>query len=345
MKSLTLIAAAVLATLGLAAPEAARAQLHAPVVAVEARGLSEAERASAVDQVLAALEGQYVFPERVPQMREALRSAQAAGRYDGTDSVTFAERLTEDLRRSSNDGHLYVRYDPEQFAAAQGAGEEDGDSAELDALWAGRFRKMNYGLTEQRVLPGNVRYLKISLFGWVNDETGEVYDSAMRFLSGGEAVIIDLRGNGGGVHDAVRYGLSHFMKPDELLITFLEAGKAPEPSRTLTHLPAGRMIGKPLYVLIDGRVGSAGEEFAYSVQQFGLGTLIGQTTAGGANNNRFVPIAPGFMLSVSYGLPQHPVTGGNWEAVGVKPDVEIPADQALERAQTLAREALAARAG
>lgn len=342
MRSMMLVAAA-LAALCSVAPQVAWAQLNAPVVAVEARSLTEAERASALDAVLGTLEGQYVFPERVPAMREALRAAQTSGRYDGTDAHLFAERLTEDLRRASGDGHLYVRFDPEQFAAAQGAQEDGGDSAELDALWAGRFRAINYGLTEQRVLPGNVRYLKISLFGWVNDETGGVYDSAMRFLSGGEAVIIDLRGNGGGVHDAVRYGLSHFMKPDELLITFLEAGKAPDPSRTLTHLPAGRMVGKPLYVLIDGRVGSAGEEFAYSVQQFELGTLIGQTTAGGANNNRFVPIEPGFMLSVSYGLPQHPVTGGNWEGVGVRPDVEVPADQALERAQALAREALAAR--
>jgi hypothetical protein len=331
---------AVLALAGAAAPQVAQAQMFPPVVETQSRDLTVAERNAAIDTVLQALEAQYVFPERAPTMRDALRASQAAGRYDTSAPLTFAERVSQDLSRASGDGHLYLRWDPEQFAAASRESAAD-DGPNLDAVWEARFRKMNYGLTEQKVLPGSIRYLKISLFGWANDEAG-AYDAAMQFLKAGDAVIIDLRGNGGGSHDAVRYALSHFMKPDELLITFLEAGQKPYDSRTLTHLPTGRMIGKPLYVLIDNRTASAGEEFAYSVQQFGLGTLIGQTTVGGANNNRFEPVAPGFMLSVSYGRPEHPKTGTNWEGVGVKPDVEVPADQALERAQALAREALAA---
>src|SRR3546814_17251137 len=108
----------------------------------------------------------------------------------------------------------------------------------------------------------------------------------MRVLEGGDAVIIDVRGNGGGSHDAVRYVLSHFMPRGQLLISFVEAGKEPEQSFTLGELPAGRMIGKPLYVLIDGGVGSAAEELAYSVQQFGLGRLVGETTAGRSEERR-----------------------------------------------------------
>ena len=53
------------------------------------------------------------------------------------------------------------------------------------------------------------------------------------------------------------------------------------------------------------------------------------------------------MLFRSLDLPEgrsvNPITGGNWQGVGVRPDVEVPADQALERALVLAREALAAR--
>src|SRR3546814_19828074 len=108
----------------------------------------------------------------------------------------------------------------------------------------------------------------------------------MRVLEGGDAVIIDVRGNGGGSHDAVRYVLSHFMPRGQLLISFVEAGKEPEQSFTLGELPAGRMIGKPLYVLIDGGVGSAEEEFAYRVQQVGLGRRVGENTAAGAHVNK-----------------------------------------------------------
>lgn len=337
MKMLTALSAALALTTGVAALPA-QAQIRPEVVQATARELTAGERTAAIDAVLQALEGQYVIPDRVPAIREAVQAAQAAGRYDLADPRTFARAVTEDLRRAGNDGHLYMSYDPEQFAAA-GRAPPRGPNPELEALWTARYRASNSGLVEQRILPGNARYLKVSSFGWINDETGLPWDAAMRFLKGGETVIIDLRGNGGGAHDAVRYAISHFMEADQPLITFLEAGQPPNASRTLSHLPAGRMIGKPLYVLTDGRVGSAAEEFAYSVQQFRLGTLVGQTTAGGANNNHLIPIAPGFMLSVSYGRPEHPVTGSNWEGVGVAPDVEVPGDQALERAQALIREA------
>jgi hypothetical protein len=109
----------------------------------------------------------------------------------------------------------------------------------------------------------------------------------------------------------------------------------------LRDLPAGRLTDKPLYVLIDGGVASAGEDFAYAAQQFGLGELVGARTAGAANNNRLVPVAPGFMFSVSAGRPVHPVSRTNWEGVGVAPDIATSPDQALEIAQARALQRLA----
>lgn len=345
MKSLTPLAIALVLG-GVAVPELAWAQLRPTTVYTGAGELTPAQRDASVDEILRILEAHYVFPERVPAVVEALRAAQVAGRYDTSDPAAFATRISEDMSRAVADSHLYLQYDPARFAAASRPTETAGaPSADLDAVLTARARRDHYGLSEQRHLPGNIRYLKISGFGWVEDETGVAYDAAMRFLKGGDAVVIDLRGNGGGSHEAVRYALSHFMPADRPLMTFLEAGREPQQSRTLTDLPAGRMIGKPLYVLIDGGVGSAGEDFAYSVQQFGLGRLVGQTTAGGANNNRFVPVAPGFMLSVSFGRPVHAVSGGNWEGTGVPPDVETPGQRALDAAEAMALDALLAGAG
>jgi hypothetical protein len=192
-----------------------------------------------------------------------------------------------------------------------------------------------------RLLPGNLRYLKVGAFHWVRDETGAAYDAAMRFLKGGDAAIIDLRGNGGGSHGAVQYLVSHFLGGDTLEMTFLRGDGPASQSRTLEHLPAGRLTGKPLYVLIDGGTASAGEAFAYDVQQFKLGELVGARTAGGANNNKLVPIAPSFMLSVSYGRPVHPVSQTNWEGTGVEPSVPAAPEQALEVAEALALSRLA----
>jgi hypothetical protein len=59
-------------------------------------------------------------------------------------------------------------------------------------------------------------------------------------------------------------------------------------------------------------------------------------TAGAANNNRMVPIAPAFILSVSVGRPLHAISNANWEGAGIQPTVEAAPEQALDVAQSLA---------
>jgi hypothetical protein len=324
----------------------ATAQRAAPVTATASDSsatLTAAQRAAAIAEIVRHIGERYVFPDRVPAITARLEGGLASGRYDTDSPTTFANLVTEDLRAASNDRHMYLNYAPAEYAATLAAKGDQPDNSALDALWNRHALRANHGLEEMRILPGNVRYLRITGFPWVDDQTGAAYDAAMRFLRGGDAVIVDLRGNGGGSHAAVRYLLSHFMDGDQLDITFLEAGKPPVQSRTLEYLPAGRFKGKLLYVLIDHHVGSGAEAFAYHVQQFHLGTLVGATTVGAANNNEFFPVAPDFMLSCSFGRPVHPVSQSNWEAVGVAPDVAVDPARALDVAQALALETLTAR--
>jgi hypothetical protein len=292
--------------------------------------------------VSAAIRDSYVFPEKAPHILESIESGRRAGRYDTGDPRILAQRLSEDLLAGSADHHLYLSYDPERYAMAarSAAAREDADDA-YERMVALRD---NSGVAELALLPGNLRYLKISRFDWLPDETGAIYDDAMRFLRGGDAIIIDLRGNPGGDSAAVRYLVSHFLDPGTLEYSFLEAAKTPVQMRALDYLPAGRIKNKPLYVLIDGSVASAAESFAYDVEQFKLGELIGEKTVGAANNNRLIPIAPGFMLSVSYGRPVHAVSGTNWEGIGVAPSVPVAAGDALDEAQRLALTRLAKQA-
>jgi hypothetical protein len=322
--SLPLLAALLLA--GAAADALAQ---QAPAAAP----LSSVERASAVKAITTVLGESYVFPEVRPKLVERLNRSQATGHYDVEDPNAFADRITEDLRDVAHDGHLSLRLAPAEYAAAIAPPAAAEGSEAFERRQALRH---HHGLAEMKILPGNLRYLRITGFEWVSDETGTAYDDAMRFLKDGDAVIIDLRGNGGGSAEAVQYLTSHFLPADTLLLTFLQGSDTPSQSRTLSHLPAGRLQGKPLYVLIDGGVASAAEEFAYHVQQFKLGELIGAKTAGAANNNTLLPIAPAFMLSVSIGRPVHAVSGTNWEGVGIEPSVDAPPAQALDVAQSLA---------
>ena len=304
--------------------------------------LTAAERERALGEVRKVLADEYVVPKMRAKLVERLSRAEKEGRYSVDQRSLFAERVTEDLREVARDGHLSLRHSPAQYAAAMAPPASDRGSeafAERGALRA------HHGLTEMKILPGNIRYLKLTGFHWVTDRTGTAYDGAMRFLREGDAAIIDLRGNGGGHAAAVQYLVSHFLPADTLLLTFVQGTETPFQSRTLSHVPAGRMLGKPLYVLIDGNVASAAEELAYHVQQFNLGELVGARTAGGANNNRLVPVAPAFILSVSIGRPVHAVSGTNWEGEGIAPTVEADPARALDVAHSLALNRLAGSRG
>ena len=100
----------------------------------------------------------------------------------------------------------------------------------------------------------------------------------------------------------------------------------------------------PLYVLISGRTGSAAEEFAYDVQTHGRGTIVGETSVGAANPGGMFDVGGGFSVFISTGAAVNPITGTNWEHVGVKPDVEINAAEALTHAHKLALTAVIDRA-
>jgi Peptidase family S41/N-terminal domain of Peptidase_S41 in eukaryotic IRBP len=326
----------------LCAPTAAPAADAPAQAAAASPALSAADRRGVVDALAGLVTKNYVFPDRRAGVVKRLRAAQAAKRYDTGDPAAIAARLTEDMFAASNDRHMYVNYDPAAYNGIH-ASHGPSDFAFADAVG----RKHNQGYEEQRILNGNVRYVRVSGFYWTDDVTARVIDDAARFLSGGDAAIVDLRGNGGGDGDPVHRLISYFMKSDgRLLMSYHDSvsGETTD-AHVLNDLPGPRMIGKPLYVLIDRGTGSAAEEFAYHVAQFKLGTLVGHTTAGAGNNNTLFPVAPGFMASISTGLVTHPVSKTNWEGKGVPPDVDVASPAALDQAQLLALRKLADGAG
>lgn len=325
-----------------AAPQAvAPGQAPAPApAAVRAPTISPAQADAAVAEVERLIREHYVLRDQREALARQIARGRTSGRYRHTDPNEVARLVTEDLERITNDGHMGLAWAPEDYAQMRSPGAP----GPMEYQFLERARLTNHGLSSMRILEGNVRYLRIETFAWIPDVTGRVYDDAMRFLAGGDAIVIDLRGNGGGSTSAVRYAISHFFPAtdvERLLMNFTDEEGRPDQSRVLGHLPAGRLNGKPLYVLTDGRSASASEEFAYHVRQFRLGTLVGARTPGAANNNGLYPVAPGFVASISEFRPTHPVGGGNWERTGIAPDIEAPPPAALTAAHLAALETLA----
>lgn len=280
-----------------------------------------------VEEVRDVISGRYVLPERRAVLDAALAQGLASGRYAVKDPVVFAERVNEDLEKAGRDKHLGFALDPQQAAMLKERKKEAPDMSAFER----RARAANHGITELRLLPGNIRYMALDGSIWIGKESAAVFENAMRFLSGGEAIIIDVRRNPGGDSEPSQYLLSHFLPAGTPLFTYYREGGG-NPTRVVTHseVPAGRVIGKPLYVLTSASTASAPEELAGNVAGYRLGEVVGEKTAGAGFAVSRVPIKDRFVLSLSTGRVVLASTGRDWEATGISPTIRTAAPQALD---------------
>ncbi len=105
---------------------------------------------------------------------------------------------------------------------------------------------------------------------------------------------------------------------------------------TLEKVNGTKMPDVPLFVLTSNYTFSGAEEFSYNMQTQKRATLIGETTGGGANPGGTRPINDNLSVFIPTGKAINPITGTNWEGVGVVPEVKVEADVALEKGIELA---------
>lgn len=292
-----------------------------------------------VSEVRRIIAERYVLPERRPALDAVLAEGLSSGRYAVTDPALLAERINADLARVGRDRHLNIRYDPRQAQIMQAA---ENQAAPDPSAMQRQIRARNHGIAELKMLPGNVRYMDHRGFDWIGSETQAAINTALQFLSGGDAVIIDLRRNGGGAGQAADHIISHFLEADTPLVTFHMSGDAtPNTVAALRELQVPRMVGKPLYVLISNFSASSAEAFAGYVAGHRLGEVVGEITAGAGFRNALEPIDGGFIFSVSIGRAVLASTGRDWEAVGIAPTIPTPVAAALDVAHAHALRRLA----
>jgi hypothetical protein len=290
-------------------------------------------------EVREAIAANYVLTDKLPAIAATLDAGIAAGRYSGLSDRALAERLNQDLTEAAHDKHLSIQFDPAHASMMNGP---MGDEVNEGPEWERMARSMNHGVAELRLMDGNVRYMNLVGFAWTGEASARVLDNAIGFLGEGDAVVIDLRYNGGGSPKAIEYLFSHFVEAGKPLMTFyMGGGKAPQQHDALGELPAGRLLGKPLYVLTSRMSISAAEAFAALVKDYGVGEIVGETTAGAAYRNSFFPIAGQYLLSVSVGRGEVGPSKLDWEGTGIAPTVAIDAGNALETAHMNALRKLA----
>lgn len=340
-------------------PVGARAQ-HGPPAGgpvSPAPSLDAAVRRDVVDTLAAELERVYVDADTGRLIARRLRERLAAGAYERlTDPNLFANALLDDLQSVNGDLHLGVRYAPGFPAFRPGPeglptprptppGTQPTDEPAPTPAMLADMRARNFGLERAARLEGNVGYLEVRGF-YDGPEAFATAQAALAFLERTDAMIFDLRRMPGGSGDMSNWLISHFTGPDtvpSLKIVNRSAGDSVV-RWTLARVSGARRPDIPLFILTSGGTASAGEDFTFVLHNLGRATVVGERTAGAGHNNAFIDIGHGFVASISYTRVMDPRTGREWERVGVRPDVAVAADSALEVAHALALNALAARA-
>lgn len=294
--------------------------------------LSAQTRTAVVTRLQQSLIDGYVHLDTARRMSDYIGGRLHQGAYDAiTSPLEFAQVLTADLRQVYHDGHLSVSYDPRdnnpgtppQHAPPPG---NRGPNPEA--------REDNYGIKKTEILNGNIGYLRVDRFWEPTQEARATVVAAFKTLANSDAMIIDLRYNGGGFPPMVAFFCS-FLLPPGTHINDMYTRKTGHTDSFYTTLADSSRAweNKPVVLLTSRRTFSGAEEMSYDLQTQHRVTIVGENTGGGAHPVRGVPLGNGFSGNIPFGRPVNPITHTDWEGTGIHPDIACAAKDALETAQ------------
>jgi C-terminal processing protease CtpA/Prc len=271
----------------------------------------------------------YVFADRGDHIRKQLTSRSVRARYHECKTAScLADKLTRDLQSWTTDQHLRLVFSvaprpmnrPQETSAAR--------EPELENM-----RRRNFGFHNVERLHGNIGLIELSRFDPAADAAGAAA-AAMTLVANTDALVIDLRNNGGGHADMVAHLMSYFVSEQTHLST-MRRRNADDAVQFWTSpaVAAPRYLGRPIYVLTGKRTFSAAEGFTYDLRHYAGARVIGERTRGGANPGSFQQLDDHFAVFVPTGEMVNEKTKSNWEGLGIQPDIDVPASEAVKVAQ------------
>ncbi len=301
--------------------------------------VSAAEKTKIIDKLSKELIENYIFLETADKMSDLVKTKLKSGGYDTvSDARMFAQILTMDLQSISKDKHLRVRFNPEMAKDLKRM-KQNGEDPDEEKKFLERMEYENYAFKKVERLDGNIGYIDFRNFA-PSKYSKETVAAAMDFVSHCDALIIDLRNNGGGSPDGVRLICSYFFgkTPVHLNDLYFRNEDKTEEFWTLRSVDGTKMPDIDLYVLTSSMTFSGAEECTYNLKNLKRATIVGETTGGGANPGGPVRLNDDLIVFLPTGRAINPITKTNWEGTGVTPDVQVPQNIALETAEKLALE-------
>lgn len=173
---------------------------------------------------------------------------------------------------------------------------------------------------EWRLLDGeqHIGYLRIRIFG---ERTSEELRTGLADLQrqGAQKLILDLRGNGGGLVDAAVEITSQLLE-DGVVLRELRRG-IPERFYPVKKVSSPAHTW-PIVLLVDGGTASASEIVAGALRDYGRGILVGEKTFGKGSVQEVHELSDGSSLHVTVARWLTPERH-ELDKIGLKPDIEV----------------------
>lgn len=290
-------------------------------------------RKSILEEIDSLIVSKYVYADKALQSAEQFRKRYRSGTYDTCITAkAFANKITADLRKITHDKHMNFR-----VIEASSIGEKAYGSLHHSIRYNRIKQKEHNGFYKLEWFDdGGIGYLDLRRFNAL-DEAKELLNATMVFLKDANAVIIDIRENGGGMGD---YLSNYFLKhPTQLTGEYVRIEDYTDEFWTTGAVESQRMTEVPLFILTSDRTFSAAEAFAYDMKVRKRAMLIGDSTGGGAHSVGYYKIDDQFEMYLPIARAVNPITGSDWEGVGVIPDILVPDSGVLDTALVLARQA------
>jgi carboxyl-terminal processing protease len=139
-------------------------------------------------------------------------------------------------------------------------------------------------------------------------------------------VMLDLRGNAGGLLEEARQVASAFLNGG-VIAAYERSGKEPK----ILNADIGGDIKSPLVVVVDSTTASAAEVVAGALQDRNRAVLVGERTYGKGSVQEPQLLSDGSAIELTVGRYRTP-TGRYLEGVGLDPDVRIQGPDTEKRA-------------
>ena len=162
-------------------------------------------------------------------------------------------------------------------------------------------------------LEGNVAYVEILSFS--EDITVSQFEAALKQAAeeGCTSYVFDLRNNPGGSLDVICKCLDLLLPEGDIVHIVSADGKSESRKSDKEHF-----LDAPMTVLCNGNTASAAELFTADLRDYGLATIVGETTFGKGTMQSITPLTDGSALKITHRY-YNPASNVSYDGVGIKP--------------------------